>query len=190
MDSLRQCHASLITSGLDESLHLQTKLVAMYSLLGSFDDGLIVFDHIKNPDSFSWKVLIQGCARNQLFSDVHWFMGLNLTRILKCSRIGSNLFCAKLKGRNVSLTMYSGAFSGGAHMGSTSPRKARINNVVFSMALKACVQLRFLDEGKQIDCDIAKVGGFDDVVAVGLINLYSECGDMCDAQKMFVEMPE
>ncbi|KAF3781134.1 Pentatricopeptide repeat-containing protein [Nymphaea thermarum] len=143
-----RCHASLITSGLAESLHLQTKLVAMYSLLGSFDDGLIVFDRIKNPDSFSWKVLIQGSARNQLFSDVLWAYG--------CMRRSSQ-----------------------DH-----------DNAVFSMALKACVQLRFLDEGKQIHCDIAKVGGFDDIVAVGLINLYSECGDIRDAQKMFVEMPK
>ncbi|CAN6470154.1 unnamed protein product [Victoria cruziana] len=148
LDSLRRCHGALITSGLAENLHLQTKLVAMYSLLGSFDDGLRAFDCIEDPDFFSWKVLIQGCTRNQLFWDVLWAYG--------CMR--------------------------------RSPQAH--DNAVYSMALKACVQLRSLDQGKQIHCDIAKVGGFDDVVAVGLINMYSECGDISDAQRMFVEMPE
>ncbi|VVB03973.1 unnamed protein product [Arabis nemorensis] len=59
------------------------------------------------------------------------------------------------------------------------------DNIVFSMALKACTELQDLDNGKKIHCQIVKVPSSDDVVLTGLLDMYAKCGEIESGYKVF-----
>lgn len=50
------------------------------------------------------------------------------------------------------------------------------DNIVFSIILKGCSELREIDEGRKVHCQIVKVGGPDSFVLTGLIDMYAKCG--------------
>ncbi|XP_010527947.1 PREDICTED: pentatricopeptide repeat-containing protein At2g03380, mitochondrial isoform X2 [Tarenaya hassleriana] len=59
------------------------------------------------------------------------------------------------------------------------------DNVVFSMALNACSDLRDLDEGRKIHCQIVKVADPDSFVLTGLLCMYAKCGEIKNSREMF-----
>ncbi|XP_057852128.2 pentatricopeptide repeat-containing protein At3g24000, mitochondrial [Cryptomeria japonica] len=63
------------------------------------------------------------------------------------------------------------------------------NQFTFTSLLVACANLAELEKGKEIHCQIIKLG-FDSDVCVGntLINMYTKCGNMWDASKVFGDM--
>lgn len=65
------------------------------------------------------------------------------------------------------------------------------NDRTFVGALKACGSVAGLDMGKQIHGQIAQAGLVvtDLFVASSLIDMYSKCGSMVDAQQVFDELP-
>ncbi|XXG48730.1 hypothetical protein AAC387_Pa02g3096 [Persea americana] len=64
------------------------------------------------------------------------------------------------------------------------------DNVVFSIVLKACTELRDLDEGMKLHCHVIKVGNPDRFVLTGLIDMYVKCGCVEFSRQVFDEIPE
>ncbi|MCO5547968.1 hypothetical protein L7F22_001423 [Adiantum nelumboides] len=63
---------------------------------------------------------------------------------------------------------------------------AEVTNIVYLSALKACSRLTSLEEGKRIHEEIrGKVVGSDPYVCSALIDMYSKCGCLEDACKVF-----
>uniref|UniRef100_A0A7N0UK17 DYW domain-containing protein n=1 Tax=Kalanchoe fedtschenkoi TaxID=63787 RepID=A0A7N0UK17_KALFE len=61
----------------------------------------------------------------------------------------------------------------------------------FPSLIKACGKAKALEEGKQLHCSAIKLGFSSNVyVCPTLINLYTECGEMGSARRVFDEMPE
>eukprot|EP00257_Ricinus_communis_P023091 XP_015582993.1 pentatricopeptide repeat-containing protein At2g03380, mitochondrial [Ricinus communis] len=52
------------------------------------------------------------------------------------------------------------------------------DNVVFSIVLKACSELRDIDEGRKLHCQIIKAGPPDSFVLTGLTDFYAKCGEI------------
>ncbi|XP_065860540.1 pentatricopeptide repeat-containing protein At2g03380, mitochondrial [Euphorbia lathyris] len=50
------------------------------------------------------------------------------------------------------------------------------DNVVFSIVLKACTELRLFDQGRKLHGQITKVGDPDSFVLTGLVDMYAKCG--------------
>ncbi|XP_021807415.1 pentatricopeptide repeat-containing protein At2g03380, mitochondrial [Prunus avium] len=50
------------------------------------------------------------------------------------------------------------------------------DNVVFSIVLKACSELRDFNEGRKVHCQIVKVASPDSFVLTGLVDVYAKCG--------------
>ncbi|KMZ70169.1 hypothetical protein ZOSMA_1G01420 [Zostera marina] len=66
----------------------------------------------------------------------------------------------------------------------------KINHFVISSVLNACSGLGTLNIGTQVHGFIAKKGlGFDRFVEAGLVDMYSKCGDLKFAVKLFYEIP-
>eukprot|EP01018_Ginkgo_biloba_P002288 Gb_24674 [translate_table: standard] len=59
----KQIHAHILMNGLDQNIYLGTKLVSMYSMCGSLEDGRLVFDKIYKPNVVLWNALIKGYAQ-------------------------------------------------------------------------------------------------------------------------------
>lgn len=67
----------------------------------------------------------------------------------------------------------------------------RPNNYTFSGALKACLGLEALDEGKSLHgCVIKSCYEEDLYVGISLLDLYTKCGDADDARRVFQKMPK
>lgn len=65
------------------------------------------------------------------------------------------------------------------------------NHVVVVFVLKACSSLVALDEGKLIHCSAMETGcELDMFVGSSLINMYSKCGSLVDACRMFERLPK
>ncbi|XP_061994066.1 putative pentatricopeptide repeat-containing protein At5g13230, mitochondrial [Rosa rugosa] len=67
----------------------------------------------------------------------------------------------------------------------------RPNNYTFSGVLKACLRLKALDHGKCVHgCVIKSCFEKDLYVGISLLDLYTTCGDVDDARRVFQEMPK
>lgn len=60
-----------------------------------------------------------------------------------------------------------------------------LDNVVFSIVLKACSELRDFGEGKKLHGYIVQTGSSDSFVLTGLVNMYAKCGEVDAARKVF-----
>ncbi|OAY82008.1 Pentatricopeptide repeat-containing protein [Ananas comosus] len=66
-----------------------------------------------------------------------------------------------------------------------------MNAHTYSCALRACVSIRALFEGRQIHAQIVKLSmGSDVFVGTGLVDLYVKCGEMECAMRAFLEIEE
>lgn len=60
-----------------------------------------------------------------------------------------------------------------------------LDNVVFSVVLKACSVLRDFDEGRKLHCHVVKVGSADSFVLTGLVDMYAKCVEIGCARSVF-----
>ncbi|XP_015872488.3 pentatricopeptide repeat-containing protein At2g03380, mitochondrial [Ziziphus jujuba] len=134
IDSLKKVHALLIVDGLSNDILCGTKLVSLYGSFGHVQNARLVFDQMRDPDLYSWKVMLRWYFLNDLYSEVIVFH--NYMR--KCS--------------------------------------SKQDNIVFSIVLKACSELRNVDKGRKVHCQIEKVGNPDSFVLTGLVDMYAKCG--------------
>ncbi|KAL0003761.1 hypothetical protein SO802_011322 [Lithocarpus litseifolius] len=72
----------------------------------------------------------------------------------------------------------------------TSLRKRlrECDNVVFSIVLKACCELRNIYEGRKVHCQIVKVGSPDSFVLTALVDMYAKCGEVGSSREVFDEI--
>ncbi|XP_057815490.1 pentatricopeptide repeat-containing protein At2g13600 [Cryptomeria japonica] len=66
----------------------------------------------------------------------------------------------------------------------------KVNSATFAIMLPACAKMRSLEHGTQIHQNIMKSGFLSEVVLNALLNMYSKCGKIQTAQKLFDKMPQ
>lgn len=59
INSLKQVHAHILMIGFPQTVFFSTKLLSMYSTLGSMEDARKVFESITKPDTVTWNTLIK-----------------------------------------------------------------------------------------------------------------------------------
>lgn len=141
--SLKKLHALLILDGLSGDVLCGNKLVSLYGSFGHVWYARSVFDQMRNPDLYSWKVMLRWYFLNDMYSEVMEFH--NRMRI--CVR--------------------------------------EYDNVVISNVLKACSELRDIDEGRKVHCQIEKMGSPDNFVLTGLVDMYAKCGWIKSSRAVF-----
>nr|DAD31374.1 TPA_asm: hypothetical protein HUJ06_010225 [Nelumbo nucifera] len=67
---LKKIHGLLLVHGLAGDLLCQTKLVSLYGSFGDVECARLVFDRIRNPDLYSWKVMIRWYFLNDCYSEI------------------------------------------------------------------------------------------------------------------------
>ncbi|KAI3467281.1 hypothetical protein Pfo_023944 [Paulownia fortunei] len=60
-----------------------------------------------------------------------------------------------------------------------------LDNIVFSIVLKACCELRDFGEGRKLHGYIVQMGNPDSFVLTGLVDMYAKCGEIDTAHKVF-----
>ncbi|XP_015893815.3 pentatricopeptide repeat-containing protein At5g56310 [Ziziphus jujuba] len=64
LKSCKQVHTQVVKFGLDLDLHVVNGLVRGYSVLGSLDDGRLVFDELPERNLSIWTTMVCGYAQN------------------------------------------------------------------------------------------------------------------------------
>ncbi|XVF85859.1 hypothetical protein PTKIN_Ptkin17bG0151700 [Pterospermum kingtungense] len=62
------------------------------------------------------------------------------------------------------------------------------DNVVFSVVLKACSELRDINQGRKVHCQVVKVANPDSFVHTGLVDMYAKCGEIACSREVFNEI--
>eukprot|EP01018_Ginkgo_biloba_P029405 Gb_03473 [translate_table: standard] len=62
--SLKQVHALMFITGLEQNNFLETKLLNMYTMCGSMNNARLVFDKMNKQNVFLWNAMIRGYATN------------------------------------------------------------------------------------------------------------------------------
>ncbi|XP_021717942.1 pentatricopeptide repeat-containing protein At2g03380, mitochondrial-like [Chenopodium quinoa] len=64
------------------------------------------------------------------------------------------------------------------------------DDIVFSIVLKACCELRDVNEGRKVHCHIVKAGSPDSFVLTSLVDVYAKCGEIDSARGVFEEIED
>eukprot|EP01018_Ginkgo_biloba_P016207 Gb_38680 [translate_table: standard] len=194
-------------------------IVAGYARSGQGEESLNVFSQMHlagmKPDQFTFGSVLRACASLPTINhgrEIHAhaikigfeldiFVGSALVDMYaKCLDIedASKLF-KELPRRNlVSWTAIIAAYAqnGQGNKALEGFRQMlrtgiKPNMFTFATALVACSNLAGLDQGKQFHALILKYGFQSDIpVGNSLITMYSKCGNIENAEKLFGEMPE
>ncbi|KAL4184430.1 hypothetical protein AMTRI_Chr10g970 [Amborella trichopoda] len=110
VESLKKLHAQFLVLGFSENLFSVTKMLTMYFILGSWESGRLIFNHIKNPDLYSWKLMLGLYLTSNLYSELLCFY-----RSMKvyCLESDNRVFaivlraCSELRSLNVGREIHS-----------------------------------------------------------------------------------
>nr|XP_043620966.1 pentatricopeptide repeat-containing protein At2g03380, mitochondrial [Erigeron canadensis] len=59
------------------------------------------------------------------------------------------------------------------------------DDVVFSIVVKACTEMRDVSVGRKVHCDVVKAGCRDGFVLTSLVDMYAKCGDVKCSRSVF-----
>eukprot|EP01018_Ginkgo_biloba_P034076 Gb_04449 [translate_table: standard] len=246
--SLKQVHAHILITGLDQNVSLGTKLVSMYATCRSMENARLVFDKICKadvilwntvikayawnglcdealrlyhlmqqagiqPDSFTFPFVLKACSslsalqqgkeiheqviRSSFESNVYAANALiDMYAKCRCTEIAREVF-DKISKRNV--VSWSAMIAGYAQNGQASEalnlfRQMQLagvkpNRVTILSVLPACADLVSLQQGKDIHNYIIENELESDVsVGTALVVMYSKCGSIEFARKLFDNM--
>eukprot|EP01018_Ginkgo_biloba_P036695 Gb_15537 [translate_table: standard] len=65
VETLKQVHAQMILTGIEQTISLKARLVRMYAMRGNMENARLVFDKISKPNVFLWNAMIRGYARSE-----------------------------------------------------------------------------------------------------------------------------
>ncbi|KAH8961247.1 hypothetical protein BDL97_05G040900 [Sphagnum fallax] len=174
----KKIHALIIKAGLESDTVILNALISMYGKCGSAVSARQVFDRMHQRDVFSWTTLIS----------VYWKCG---------SKEDACQVFNQMPVRNV--VSWTAMISGSAQQGyaedaldlfqQMQQEGVKPNKVTFISVLNACASLSALEEGKKLHDLIVKAGLQPDVsVGNALISMYSKCGSLDEASKVFHRM--
>lgn len=205
----KQAHAQMIKFPFEFGVHSWNSLLDFYGKVG--EEGIVVrrvFDKIEGPDVVSWNCLINGYVKSgdldearRLFDEmperdvVSWTIMLVGYADAGFLSEASCLFDEMPK-RN--LVSWSALIKGYIQIGCYSKAlelfkemqvaKVKMDEVIVTTLLSACARLGALDQGRWLHMYIDKHGiKVDAHLSTALIDMYSKCGRIDMAWKVFQE---
>ncbi|PON83214.1 DYW domain containing protein [Trema orientale] len=184
-----------------------TTMAAGLSRNGRIDEARVLFDRTPERNVVSWNAMITGYAQNMRLNEAFELFermpGRNMTSwntmITGFIQNGElkrawNLFKEMPKRNSISWTaMITGFIQDGKNEEAlkifsemVAVEGTKPNEATFVSVLSACTNLAGLGEGQQIHQMISKTVYQDSEILVSaLINMYSKCGELSSARKMF-----
>ncbi|KAJ8770726.1 hypothetical protein K2173_021373 [Erythroxylum novogranatense] len=179
----RQMHAqTIVIGGFESDLHVGNSMINMYVKCGSVECGRKVFDEMPARDLISWTELIVACAK---YGDME---------------SASELF-EKLPVKDI--VIWTAMITGFAQ--NACPREAikyfermqdvgvGVDEVSLAGVISACAQLGVAKYANWI-ADVAEKSGFgfgnNVIVGSSLVDVYSKCGSIEDAYRIFGGLKE
>ncbi|XWS24793.1 hypothetical protein CRYUN_Cryun27aG0015100 [Craigia yunnanensis] len=162
----------------------------MYARFGCLAQALKVFDRMSERDVVSWNSLISGCSTNR-----HWEEALEVYNMARMAGIMPDSFtvssvfpaCGGLVHVKEGEVVHCLVEKIGLHIDVAIDLK--VDSITCVMLLSISTQLANKDLGKEIHCDIIKLGFDSDlIVNNAMVDMYVKCGQMNDSLKIFDNM--
>ncbi|EYU19088.1 hypothetical protein ABFS82_13G184100 [Erythranthe guttata] len=211
----KQIHGLLIKLGFESDLHVNNSLLDMYAKHGYMECAEMLFNSMSEVSVVSWNVMIAGYGKQYDIERVTECM----QRMQSCGFEPDdvtyvNMLAACLKSGDVetglrifnsmslpSLTSWNAILSGFSQneyhweavmlFREMQFRKVRPDRTTFAIILSCCAGMGLLEGGKQIHASLLKSDVSTDLyVASGMIGVYSKCGKIEAAKRIFNTVPQ
>ncbi|XP_073024480.1 pentatricopeptide repeat-containing protein At1g31430-like [Primulina eburnea] len=202
----KELHDHVVKMGFEDDVYVVNNFISMYSGCGNIDDARKVFDGSPVPDLISWNTMLAGYVSMENIEEAKIFyawmpkknvIASNSMIVLlgKSGRVSEahQLFNELEKKDFISWTalischeqngMYAEALNLFVNMHLNG---VGVDDVTIVTVLSACAHLLSIRMGKTVHGLVLRIG-FEPYVNPqnALINMYSRCGDVLEAQKLF-----
>ncbi|GFP95922.1 pentatricopeptide repeat-containing protein at4g20770 [Phtheirospermum japonicum] len=196
--------------GFEKNMHVNNSLLDMYARCGYMERAEILFDGMTKVNVVSWNIMISGYGKeHKIETAIECLNRMRACGFEPDEVTYVNLLTDCLKSGDVetglrifnsmplpSLTLWNAMLSGYSQNGFYKEalmlfREMQLENVepdrvTFAVILSSCASMGFLESGKQIHAVLLNTEFCTDLyVATGLINVYSKCGEIESAKRIF-----
>ncbi|EEF35120.1 pentatricopeptide repeat-containing protein, putative [Ricinus communis] len=175
-----QVHCQVLKLGLSSKRLMRLKLMKFYGKCGSLKDAERLFDEMPERDVVASTIMINSYFEHGLIQEAIRVFNLTKSKDTVC-------WTAVIDGlvRNGEMNRALEVFR------EMQREDVRPNEVTIVCVLSACSQLGTLELGRWVHSYMGKYGiGINHFVGGALINMYSRCGDIDEAWRVFEEMKE
>ncbi|KAJ0241801.1 Pentatricopeptide repeat-containing protein [Hirschfeldia incana] len=178
-DNVRAVHASIIKSPFSNEVFIHNRLIDAYAKRGSLPDARKVFDEMPHRNVYTWNALVTALTKLGLLDEAESLFR-SMPERDQCSW-SSMVSGFAQRDRCEEALRYLGLMHKGGFL---------LNEYACASGLSACSSLIDVKRGVQMHCLIAKSPGLLSDVHIGsaLVDMYSKCGHVDDAKKVFDEM--
>ncbi|MCO5601299.1 hypothetical protein L7F22_055418 [Adiantum nelumboides] len=179
----QEIHAEVVKGSLEGSQLMNSLLVALYAKCGKLLEAQEIFDELIAHDLISWTGLITGYADYGFAEEA-----LRYLKLMQYHKVVPDVIAwsAVIAGFNKqgksekALVLYEQMLEQGI-----------LPNIVTVVSvLKACGKTVALDRGRRAHSLLIHNPGYQDLlITAALVDMYSECGSIADAQKVFDTVP-
>ncbi|KAL5564712.1 hypothetical protein UlMin_027876 [Ulmus minor] len=204
-----QMHGLVLRMGMNFEVFLGNSIIIMYSRFGCIDAAAKMFHNMSRRDVVSWNSLIEGYVRSSAIEDAFKvFEIMPVKDVVSWTTIISGFFNKGLTEKAIELfkliprkdsVSWTALISGFVNNEEYEEafrwftkmlRKAfRLNPLTLSSMLSASAGLANINQGLQVHALAIKMDmEFDLSIQNGLVSMYSKCGNVHDACKIFVSI--
>ncbi|KAJ7945222.1 Pentatricopeptide repeat-containing protein [Quillaja saponaria] len=179
---LRQVHGVAFVIGLEFNVICHNALIDAYGKCGEPDTSHWIFSGMPERDVVSWTSMIVAYTRARRLDEAcKVFNEMPIKNTVSWTALITGF--AQSRCSNEALDLFEQMQEEGI----------RPSTVTFSSVLGACADLAALERGKQIHSHIVRSSNrsnlFNEFIYNALLNMYSKCGDMKSAEKLFEMIP-
>ncbi|KAG9459768.1 hypothetical protein H6P81_004276 [Aristolochia fimbriata] len=207
-------HSFAIRCGLFSSVHVGNSILAMYNKCGELDSALSIFQKMAQKDLVTWNAMISGYCQSgyhhralKLFETmkvegiepgiITWNILINsYNQSGDCSTALELMKKMTESGITPDVFSWTSMISGFAQNNKKNQalqlfkamllKGVKPNGMTVASAISACASLKALRKGMELHSVAFKLGGTSNVlVGNALIDLYSKCGELEAAKKVF-----
>lgn len=211
----KEIHTLSIKLGFEKNLHLSNSLLDMYAKSRDMNSAENIFTSMPQLSVVSWNIMISGygnqykCEKALEYLQSMQSYGFEpddvtyINMLAACVKSGDvstgryifdSMSCPSLTSYNA---MLSGYIQNADHKEAVELfRKMQFqclhpDRTTLTIILSSCAEMGLLNAGKEVHACSQKFGLYNDAyVANGLINVYSKCGEVGLAKRVFGKLPE
>lgn len=176
----REIHASALKFGIESNLSVKNALIGFYSKCGSLKQVVALYEKMPIKDIFTWTQMITAYMQFGLVdSAVEIFNEMPERNCISCNALLAG-FC-----RNGKASMALDVFC------RMVEESMDLDDFTFTSIISACGLTMEVDISEQIHGFTVKLGLCSkDCIEVALIDMYTRCGKMDQAEKLFIQCPD
>ncbi|XP_057851065.2 pentatricopeptide repeat-containing protein At2g03880, mitochondrial [Cryptomeria japonica] len=175
----KDVHEKIIRNGLESDVFVSTALVDMYAKCGSLENARQVFCKMPHRDLVSWNAMLTGCVQNG--------------EVGAARKVFEEMPDRDTVSWNTMIMGYAQNGYGDEALKVFQQMQVFVkpNAATVTVVLLACGGLAALEQGKEVHAVISRSGfEYDFFVGNALIGMYSKCGSVEEAYRVFNEMPK